>query len=92
MKKVFVICIVCIVLLLSIVQVVVSNTIVTAGIEQAKLQEQLAYYQKQNLILQEKVLTAMSLTTIASKAADLGFVEGKSHVYLSSHVPIAIKQ
>lgn len=76
---------------LSIVQVVVSNKLSTTGIELENLQSQINKYKKENTILEEKVLEASSLINVSKKAKDLGFVEAKSQIYLSSPLPLAIK-
>lgn len=75
---------------LSIVQVVVSNNLSTTGVELAKIEEQIATYRKQNTVLQEKLLMASSLTIIASKAAEMGFVEEKSRIFLQTS-PLAVR-
>ena len=79
---IFIIVLITLVIGLSIVQVVVSNNLSTTGIELAKLEDKITVYKKENAILQEKILIASSFTTIASKAADMGFVEEKSRVFL----------
>lgn len=81
-----------IIMLLSVVQVVVSNRLSTTGLELAKMQEEIRLYKNENALLSERLLAASSLTQIASKAAELGFVEAKSPIVISAHVPIAVKQ
>lgn len=74
---------------LSIVQVVVANGISTAGIELSKVQSQISELRKQNELLHEQVLTASSLTTIASRASEMGFEEGKTTLVISQPLPLA---
>lgn len=81
-----------IIMLLSVVQVVVSNRLSTTGLELAKMQEEMKLYKNENALLSERLLEASSLTQIASKAAELGFVEARSLIVVSAHVPIAAKQ
>lgn len=85
MKKpiIFIIAIICIIVSLSIVQVTVSNNLSTTGVELAKIEEKITFYKKENAVLKEKLLISSSLDSIASKAAELGFVEEKSRVFLS---------
>jgi cell division protein FtsL len=77
------------VIFLSVVQVTASNRISTTGIELAKLQNELRDVKRQNTLLREKILSQSSLTEIASKAGELGFVEAKNTVFISHPLPIA---
>lgn len=74
---------------LAIGQVVVANSLSTTGIELAKLQTEIKDYKKQNAILKEKVLSAGSLTKIASTAGELGFVSSTKTIDISSPLPLA---
>lgn len=74
---------------LSIVHVVVANMLSTTGIELSGLQSDVAQYKKENMFLREQVLEHASLYHVASKASEMGFVNAKSHVYLSAPLPIA---
>lgn len=87
--KLFIISIAFVILVLSVVQVVVSNGLSTTGTELGRLQEEIGRYQTETAILSEKVLIASSLTQVASSAGALGFLEPKSQVYISSPLPIA---
>lgn len=80
-----------VILCLAVLQVVVSNSLSTTGITLSDLQQEVNGYKKENSILQEKVLTASSLTQIASKAATMGYVEAKSQLVVGIALPIAIK-
>lgn len=80
MKKpiLFIILIITIIISLSVVQVTVSNNLSTTGVELAKIEEKIIAYKKKNALLRQKLLAASSLDTIASKAAEMGFVEEKA--------------
>lgn len=93
MKKpiIFVTFLVLSILFLSVVQVVVSNSLSTSGLELAKMQKEIAVLQKENYILSEELLFESSLTRIASQAGELGFVDSKAEIYLSTPLPIAVK-
>lgn len=78
-----------IILGLVVVQVAASNNISTAGIELSKLQTELKEVKRQNSLLKEKMLSLSSLNRIASKAGEMGFVEGKKTIYISSPLPLA---
>jgi len=85
MKKpiLFIIAIISIIVSLSIVQVTVSNNLSTTGVDLAKIEEEISFYKKENTVLKEKLLVSSSLDNIASKAAELGFIEEKTRVFLS---------
>lgn len=93
MKKpaLFLACVIVLVIILSLVQVVVSNRLSTTGLMLGKLEEESAFYKNQNSLLSEKLLLASSFTHLASTAAEFGFVEGKSQVSLTSPLPIAFR-
>lgn len=77
---------------LSTVQVGTSSKLSTTGIELEKLQAQINKYKKENMILEEKVLEASALINVSKRAKDLGFVQSKSQIYLSSPLPFALNQ
>lgn len=78
-----------VILILSVVRISVSNRISTSGIALQNIEDQVGAIKKENLILQEKLLTFSSFTQIASKAGELGFVTGKANFVISSSVPVA---
>lgn len=80
-----------IIIVLSVVQVVVSNRIVTTGVTLGKLQDELNRYKTENDQLLEKILIASSYTHIEDIVSSQGFVETKSPYVLSSPVPLAQK-
>lgn len=77
------------IIILAIVQVIVSNMFSTSGVSLSEVQEQTSLYKKENSIIAEKLLTVAAFTAISSRAAELGFVETKSRIYLSSPLPLA---
>lgn len=78
-----------IIIALSLVQVVISNSISTTGIELGKLQDEISLLKKKNAVLHEQVLVASSLTNIASRAGELGFKDSSSPLVISREVPLA---
>ena len=78
-----------IILALFLVQVIISHSISTTGIELGKLQNEISSLKKKNAMLHEQVLTSSSLTTIASRAATLGFKDASSPIVLSDETPLA---
>ncbi len=77
------------VIILSVVRIYVSNNISTSGVILGKVEEELNYYKTQNILLSEKVYSQSSLTNIASKASELGFVDSGTNFVLSGQLPIA---
>lgn len=80
-------------IILSIVQISVSNMLSTGGIELAQVQEDIHSYQKDNAILKEQIYSIASLTNISEKADKLGYVTGvdKSTLVIANPQPLAIK-
>lgn len=93
MKKtgLFITSLVLIIIVLSVVQVVVSNRLSTTGIELSSLQNDLKTYKKENSILSEKILIASSFVNIDAIAKDSGFVKNKSVLFVSTPLPIALR-
>lgn len=81
-----------IIVVLGVVRVAILNSISTTGIELVNIQNQLVVYKKQNVLLKEHYLDVSSLAAIDKKAKNLGFVEAKSHIYLSAPLPLALNQ
>jgi cell division protein FtsL len=77
---------------LAVVRVAILNSISTTGIELVSLQTEVTKYKKENVLLKEEYLAVSSLTTIDQKAKALGFVDTKSHIYLNTPLPLALRQ
>ncbi len=76
---------------LSVVKVIIANGFSTAGLDLEKMNKELREYKRQNSLLHEELLVRSSFLNVASKAAQLGFVEEKSRMFLSLPLPIAVK-
>lgn len=79
-----------IIMVLSTVQVGTSSKLSTTGLELEKLQSQINKYKKENMVLEEKVLESSALINVSRKAKELGFVQSRSQIYLSSPLPFAL--
>ncbi len=80
------------VVVLSLVEISVSNMLSTGGIQLSKVQAQIAIYQRQNALLEEKIYTLSSLTHVAEEAQKLGYVPAsKSTLVIANPQPLAIK-
>ena len=80
------------IIVLSVVQIVVSNRLSSTGLILSSMQEEIANYKRDNTSLSEKLLEETSLTHIASRAATLGFVETKAQVYIQPAHPVALNR
>ena len=80
------------IVILSVVQTVISNTLSTSGVLLSKIDTDIASLQTENTLLSEKLFTASSLTAIDAKASQLGFVEDKSTYVVTSTLPMAMRQ
>ncbi len=78
-----------IIIFLSVARITVANRISTSGIALASIEDQVSSYKKENLILQEKLLTVSSFTQISSRAGELGFVPDKGNFVISTSIPVA---
>ena len=76
----------------TLVQISVSNSLTTEGLQLSKIQSQIDATKKANLLLAERVYTDGSYTHIASQAARIGFVQAKSSIFISDLGPLALKQ
>lgn len=81
------------IVVLSLVQITVSNMLSTGGIELAAVQSQIQDYQKDNAILKEQIYSIASLTHVATQADKLGYVQGVSTktLVIANPQPLAIK-
>ena len=81
-----------IIVLLSIVQVVVSNRLSTSGIILGKIEEEIRNYKTENSELAQELFLVTSLNNISSKADLLGFVKEKSSLILTTSDIVAVRQ
>lgn len=89
LKSIFVILLILVVLLEG-VQVYLSNRIAGTSIEVAQLQEKIGKLDEKNVSLKSELLTYSSFEHIASRAAELGFIENKNQdISLSAPIPVA---
>ncbi|MGE5042314.1 MAG: hypothetical protein ACM3IJ_05440 [Candidatus Levyibacteriota bacterium] len=79
------------VILLEGVQVYLSNRIAGTSIEVARLQQEIGVISEKNTALKSELLTFSSFEHIASRAAELGFIENKNQdISLTAPIPVAI--
>lgn len=81
------------IIILSIVQISVSNMLSIGGIQLSQVQQQVKEYQKSNAILKEQIYTVASLTRIDDEATEAGYIQGvgQSTFVIANPQPFAIK-
>ncbi len=84
--------IVFLIVVLSLMRVVVSNSLSITGITLLRFENQLNLYKIENANLREKLLSVTSLFYVSSESSQLGFVENKNSFTLTKPLPLAIKQ
>lgn len=83
-----------IIVLLSVVQISVSNLLSTGGITLANVNSSVLDLEKQNAILKEEIYSIGSLTNVSALANKLGYVEVQDKstlIILANFKPLAIK-
>lgn len=80
------------VLVLSVVRIFISNQVATSGVLLGKIQEEVAGFKTDNILLSEKLYTKSALVNIDSEAENRGYVEQKTDFVLNGQVPVAFKQ
>ena len=80
-------------IILAVVKIAISTLYMTGGAEYSQIVAQQQVYEKENVILKQKVLADTSYFTIASRAASLGFVydDGKQRLTIGDTIPFAYK-
>lgn len=77
---------------LTIVQIVVSNSLSTSGISLANVNREINQYKKENTFLRERLLEASSLTNIEKKALTMGFGREGTEFVIVAPLPLALKR
>lgn len=78
-------------ILLESVNVYLSNRIAGGSIEVAKLREKIQELDEKNIALKTELLSYSSFNRIASRAAELGFLESKKNIMvLNAPLQVAI--
>ncbi len=77
------------IVLLSVAQIAVSNSLTTGGIQLSLMQHQIATIQRENTILEEKIYSLSSLTTISAAAQKMGFVDANETAVVITTDPLA---
>lgn len=92
MKKFLLLFIIGTVILLSLVQTILSNTLSTSGTLMNKINKEIQAYKTENSKLSEKLFAATALTNIAIKAAKAGFSQSKNQFLVNKSLPLAVRQ
>jgi cell division protein FtsL len=76
-------------LVLEIVNVNLSSKLASDSIKVKNLQQNIASLNEKNALLYSKVLDLTSFDSLASRAAELGFVPSNSYITLSNQVNLS---
>lgn len=75
---------------LQVVNVFISNTIASGSVEAALLKAEIEKVEEKNEIVKAKLLEYSSFTRVASRAAELGFIDSKSFITVNSPREVAV--
>lgn len=70
-------------IILAIIQVVISNRLVTAGQRLTQIDKEIKRIEEENEYLKKEIASFSSLTTIAKEAEKAGFLRMQSFLYLT---------
>ena len=77
-------------LLLGTFQVIVSNQLANAGEKLTQIEKEIKTLEEENEELKREIAISSSLTTIAEKAEEMGFLRMENFLYLTDE-PFALK-
>ena len=77
-------------ILLGVFQVIVSNQLANAGEKLTQIEEEIKILEEKNEGLKKEIAVSSSLTTIAEKAEEIGFLRSENFLYLTDE-PFALK-
>ncbi|RJQ26253.1 hypothetical protein C4577_03900 [Candidatus Parcubacteria bacterium] len=77
---------------LEIANIYLSNKVTSNSIYASKIEQQIKDLDNKNQILKSDILNYTSFEMISSRAAELGFVENKEYITLSSPLDLAINR
>lgn len=78
-------------LMLLVGQILVSNRIANSGSHLSEIESEISQLSHATTLLEEKIASASSLTTISQKAHVLGLTKTSQPLYLSNEIPVAQK-
>jgi cell division protein FtsB len=81
----------CLIAVLVLVQLVLSNSLVSEGSRLKSLQGQIANLEEENNKLKGETASLFSLSKLTEHASKKGFVKPSEVVNLSSKIPVAVK-
>lgn len=79
-------------IVLECVNVFFSNTVAGSSIEVATIRQDIQMIDEKNMSLRSELLSYSSFERIASRAAELGFVENKNAISLTAPLPVAVSR
>lgn len=67
---------------LELVNIYFANSIAADSVKASKIRNEIAILDEKNLLLRSKIVEVSSFDMIASRAAQLGFIESNEHISL----------
>lgn len=79
-------------IILSLVQIVISHHLSTSGEKVRQLEDRITFLEQENRILNGEIGAVGSLSSISSKASELGLVRTSQIQHFAPQIPVALKQ
>lgn len=79
-----------ILVILAAFQIIVSNQLATAGEKLTEIDQEIKFLEEENDRLKREIAISSSLTTIAKKAEEAGYLKTEDFLYLTEE-PFALK-
>lgn len=80
-----------VIIILLIAQILVSNRYAVSGSKLNELEKQIHAVSDNSELLREKIASASALSTLRTKAADMGYNRKVLPVFLTKELPVALK-
>lgn len=77
---------------LSLVQIVISHHLSTSGEKVRQLEDRITFLEQENRILNGEIGSVGSLSSISTKAGELGLVRTSQIQYSAAQIPVALKK
>ena len=78
-------------IILSLVQIVISHHLSTSGEKVRQLEDRITFLEQENRLLNGEISTVGSLSSISTKASELGLVRTSQIQHFAPQIPVALK-
>jgi len=80
------------VIILSLVQIVISHYLSTSGEKVRQLEDRITFLEQENRLLNGEISAVGSLSSISTKASELGLVRTSQIQHFAPQIPVALKK